>query len=93
MATQAKLANKEGGTGVGGKVVTLVLDMTNRDEVAGLLTKLDKDTKVDVLVNNAGQSLLHLWVPLLSSLCALLFEWSRIPVMAWRAVLQAGNRS
>lgn len=60
MAAEAKLANKEGGTGSGGKVVTLVLDMTKRDEVAGLFDKLDKDTKVDVLVNNAGQSLLHL---------------------------------
>jgi NAD(P)-dependent dehydrogenase (short-subunit alcohol dehydrogenase family) len=53
----AKIANKEGGTGVGGKVVTLVLDMQDRVAVGGILGRVKAEgvDKVDILVNNAGE--------------------------------------
>lgn len=51
----AKEANKEGGTGKGGNVATLVLDMQDRTAVAGALAQLPEAfRKIDVLVNNAG---------------------------------------
>ena len=54
-AAEAKKANQEGGTGKGGQVVTLVLDMQDSAAVKSVLTKLPKElAKVDILVNNAG---------------------------------------
>ncbi len=51
----AKVANSEGGTGKGGLISTLTLDMQDRDQIAGLLNRLPENMKkVDVLVNNAG---------------------------------------
>lgn len=51
----AKVANKEGGTGKGGLVSTLTLDMQDREAIAGLLSRLPENRrKIDVLINNAG---------------------------------------
>ncbi len=57
MAEAAKAANKAGGTGKGGEVATIVLDMQDRKAVADVLSKIpDSLKKVDILVNNAGKS-------------------------------------
>ena len=53
VSAAAKTANKEGGTGKGGNVQTLVLDMQDRTAVAGVMDRLN-GAKIDVLVNNAG---------------------------------------
>ncbi|CAH7684973.1 hypothetical protein BY996DRAFT_4574527 [Phakopsora pachyrhizi] len=48
-------ANEEGGTGKGGRVDILKLDMKDRSAVDNFLTKIPKDFKsIDILVNNAG---------------------------------------
>ncbi|KAG0150012.1 hypothetical protein CROQUDRAFT_39131 [Cronartium quercuum f. sp. fusiforme G11] len=51
----AEQANKEGGTGKGGKVIALQLDMQNKQAIEGFLDSVPKDfRKIDILVNNAG---------------------------------------
>ncbi|GAA5984867.1 hypothetical protein JCM11641_005446 [Rhodosporidiobolus odoratus] len=55
VATAAKQAFQEGGSKVGGKVATLTLDMTDREAVKGVLSKVPEELRaVDILVNNAG---------------------------------------
>ncbi|GAA5946363.1 hypothetical protein JCM3775_004769 [Rhodotorula graminis] len=55
VAAAATQAHREGGTGKGGKFVTLTLDMQDRTAIKGLLDRIPDDLKkVDVLVNNAG---------------------------------------
>ncbi|KAM0753004.1 NAD(P)-binding protein [Meredithblackwellia eburnea MCA 4105] len=58
VATQIKAANKEGGTGKGGEVAAIVLDIQNRTAVSSIFDLIpDNLKKVDVLVNNAGMVL------------------------------------
>jgi len=62
VAEAAKAANKAGGTGQGGEVATIVLDMQDRKAVADVLSHVPESLKkIDILVNNAGkqQELLH----------------------------------
>lgn len=48
-------ANEQGGTGQGGKVVAMALDMQDKAAVDGFVDKLPDEVKdVDILVNNAG---------------------------------------
>ncbi|KDE09354.1 short-chain dehydrogenase [Microbotryum lychnidis-dioicae p1A1 Lamole] len=55
VAKLAKEANAQGGTGQGGQVECLTLDMQDRKAVKGLLDRIPKKLRlVDVLVNNAG---------------------------------------
>ena len=54
VAVEAKKANKEGGTGKGGEVITLLLDMQDPEAVSTVLDKLPEGHTVDILVNNAG---------------------------------------
>ena len=57
VAAKCRTANQEGGTGKGGLVQTVILDVSNRKAVEGVLDKLEEPFKrIDVLVNNAGQS-------------------------------------
>jgi len=54
-AEQAKAAHKEGGATGGGNVATVVLDVSDREAVKNLWSKVPADLrKVDILVNNAG---------------------------------------
>lgn len=56
VAALAKIANKEGGTGQGGEVATLTLDMEDRKAVDELLARIPEGfKKIDILVNNAGE--------------------------------------
>lgn len=49
VAAEAKAANKEGGSGKGGEVITLVLDITDRAAVAAVLEKVpEASRKVDI---------------------------------------------
>ncbi|PKI84927.1 3-hydroxy acid dehydrogenase [Malassezia vespertilionis] len=51
-------ANKDGGTGKGGRYATLSLDVNNHGQVDSILSALpDWAAQVDVLVNNAGLAL------------------------------------
>ncbi|KAM0791399.1 hypothetical protein ACM66B_005860 [Microbotryomycetes sp. NB124-2] len=52
-AELAKQANKEGGSGKGGEVVTEVVDMQDRAAIKAFVDRV-KDTKIDILINNAG---------------------------------------
>ncbi|KZT50803.1 NAD(P)-binding protein [Calocera cornea HHB12733] len=55
VASAAQAAHKAAGLTVGGKVATVVLDVSDREAVAGLLGKIPEELrKVDILVNNAG---------------------------------------
>ena len=55
VAAKCKTANQEGGTGRGGLVQTVVLDVSNRSAVEGVLERLPEPfRRIDVLVNNAG---------------------------------------
>ncbi|KAJ9099245.1 hypothetical protein QFC21_004125 [Naganishia friedmannii] len=55
VAEGCRKANKEGGTGQGGRVVEVVLDVADRRGVDGIFDKLPADfRKIDILVNNAG---------------------------------------
>lgn len=55
VAAKCKTANQEGGTGKGGLVQTVILDVSNRSMVESVLDKLPEPFKrIDVLVNNAG---------------------------------------
>ncbi|KAL8279224.1 hypothetical protein RQP46_008480 [Phenoliferia psychrophenolica] len=56
VAEEAKKANKEGGSGKGGEVTTLLLDIQDPKAVSSILDKLP-NVKVDILVNNAGMVL------------------------------------
>lgn len=56
MAEAARAANKAGGTGKGGQVATVVLDMQDKQALAGVLDKIPEGLReVDILVNNAGE--------------------------------------
>lgn len=56
VAEAAKAANKAGGTGKGGEVATIILDMQDRKAVADVLSKVpDSLKRIDILVNNAGK--------------------------------------
>ncbi|EJD44045.1 NAD(P)-binding protein [Auricularia subglabra TFB-10046 SS5] len=48
-------AHKESGVNAGGKFASLTLDVSKRDQIAGLLNQVPSDLRaVDILVNNAG---------------------------------------
>jgi len=52
---EALKANKEGGTGKGGRVEAIVLDMQDKQGIESFLVRLPEGLKqIDVLVNNAG---------------------------------------
>lgn len=54
-AKECVQANKEGGSGKGGKVHTAVVDVRKRGDIEGLKAGLpDWAKNVDILVNNAG---------------------------------------
>ncbi|KAM0753003.1 NAD(P)-binding protein [Meredithblackwellia eburnea MCA 4105] len=55
VAAEIKAANREGGTGTGGQVASLELDMRDRAKVNNIFELLPAALrKIDVLVNNAG---------------------------------------
>ncbi|KAG8799591.1 hypothetical protein FRC16_004761, partial [Serendipita sp. 398] len=50
-----KSAHREAQVGAGGKFAAVTLDVSNREEVKNLWTKVPEDLReVDILVNNAG---------------------------------------
>jgi len=54
-AEQALLAHKDSGVKAGGEVATITLDVSNREAVKNLWSKVPSNLrKVDILVNNAG---------------------------------------
>jgi len=54
-ADQVVAAHKKSGASVGGNVATVILDISNRDAVKNLWSKVPTELrKIDILVNNAG---------------------------------------
>jgi len=54
-ADKVRAAHKEAGATAGGNVATVVLDVSNREAVKSLWSKVPSDLRnVDILVNNAG---------------------------------------